>query len=122
MPRLATVSPTVEYGEAHGDRGRRQAEEESHPRDRAGPVAAVGRGTCRAHRADDIRDRAAAGGHDQEARLKGRGEQFFQNIASSSRPSEARAGTQTTDVRVARNWGNSGYSNMQRWLGSPLSR
>src|SRR3954468_22841606 len=38
----------------HGDRGRGPAEEEGHPRDRAGPVAAVGRGTHAAHRADDF--------------------------------------------------------------------
>src|SRR5665213_2986847 len=65
----------------HGDRGRRQATEESHPRDRAGPVAALGRGTGRAHRADDFRDRAAAGRDDEKARLEGRGKQFFQDVS-----------------------------------------
>ena len=34
----------------------------------------------RAHRADEFGNRAAAGGHDQKARLQGCGEQFFQIV------------------------------------------
>ena len=37
----------------------------------------------RAHRADDFRDRAAAGGDDQKARIEGRGQQLFQIVAGS---------------------------------------
>src|SRR6267154_3211894 len=49
------------------------------PRDRAGPVAAVGRGTDRAHRADDVGNRAAAGGHDQEVASRDAANNFFKS-------------------------------------------
>ena len=46
----------------------------------------------RAHRADDFGDRAAAGGDDQKARVKGCGEQLFQDVraerALTRRPGE----------------------------------
>src|SRR3954469_9657913 len=78
---------------ADGHRGRRQAKEESHPRGRAGPVAAVGRGIIRAHRADEFGDRAPASRHGEEARVKGCGEQLLQVVSrrdASSRPPGAR--------------------------------
>src|SRR3954451_21900296 len=65
----------------HGHRGRRQAEEESHPRDRAGPIAAIGGGIIRAHRADEFGDRAPASRHGEEARVKGCGEQLLQVVS-----------------------------------------
>src|SRR5690242_13084531 len=78
------VMPCQSRERTHGDRGRRPAAKESHSRDRAGPLATVGRGTHGAHCASEFGNRAAAGGCRQKARLEGSREQFFQvleNIA-----------------------------------------
>src|SRR4051812_29801138 len=58
---------------------------EDHPRDRAGPLSALGRGTDRAHRAAQCRDRSAERGDGEEALVKGCRRKFFQDVTYVSR-------------------------------------
>src|SRR5260370_20836465 len=112
----------------HGDRGRRQTEEKSQPRDRAGFVIAVGRGTHRAHRADEFGNRAAASGDGEEARLEGGGEQFFQDVRSRdpikarSLSSLSRASRGRVPSRARRLWALFPHTNAEIAPPPPLPR
>src|SRR5262245_52232101 len=64
----------------HGHREGRRAEGESHPRDRAGPVTAIGRGGRRTDCADDLGERAVAGRDGQKAEVTGRRQQLLQIV------------------------------------------